>query len=146
VTKNWGPITVGTVLEWFAVQMQSAVFRDVPVSRPSWRGWPADAKVHRFDAIAIAAEEPCVEAWDEGEFEALVGADVVRPIVARGYADRPVFGQLAVGSALLARSYPSHGLLRPTALVAPGQATPNTAPAYWARGYEIVAVPRELLP
>jgi hypothetical protein len=146
VAKNWDPITVGTVLEWFAVLTQSAVFRDVPVSRPSWRGWPADARIHCFDAIAISAEEPRVEEWDEGEFEALVGADLVRPVIARGYADRPVFGQLAVGSALLARSYPSHGLLRPTALVAPGHDTPNTAPAYWARGYEIVAVPRELLP
>jgi hypothetical protein len=113
---------------------------------PSWRGWPADAKAHRFDAVAVVDGDARIEAWDEDAFEAMVGTGVVRPVVARGYADRPVFGQLAVGAALLARSYPSHGVLLPTALVATGHASPNTAPAYRARGYDIVAVPREHLP
>lgn len=83
-----------------------------------------------------------VHDWDEDAFEAKL-AGRLRPIVAWGSADRPRLGQIVVGTALFSRSFPDHGPLHPVALVTPDQARPNTAPAYYARGFEIVPVPKE---
>jgi hypothetical protein len=83
---------------------------------------------------------------DEEEFEDQVTRGIVAPVLALGYADRPVLGRLVVASAMLTRSYPSHDLIRPTVLVSTENAEPNTKQAYLARGCAILAVPEDRLP
>jgi hypothetical protein len=140
---DWNREQIDKVLRWFAGQEQADLFLNVIVSAPNWRDWPDDAGTHSFDAVAVTGGGGEVHEWDEEAFEAVIG-ESLRPIVAWGSADRPRLGQIIVGTALLSRSYPGHGPLHPVALVTPNQATPNTAPAYFARGFEIVSVPEKV--
>ena len=140
---DWNTNEQELVLQWFARQRDLDLYRDVPVSEPDWRGWPSDAHRHSFDAVGIPDGRGRVHHWNEEAFAAVAG-DSLCPIVAWGSADRPRLGRLVVGTALFSRSFPGHGPLHPIALVTPSQATPNTAPAYFARGFEIVAVPERV--
>lgn len=115
-----------------------------PACPPGWRGWPSAAHEHRFDAVALGSGSGALLEWDEGRFGQQASAGP-RPIVAWGVANRPAYGVLVAGSAMLARSFPGHGPIRPLALVGSAGAEPNTAPAFFARGINIVAVPDEVV-
>ena len=140
---DWSREQQRRVLAWFAEREKAELYLAVPVSGPGWRGWPANTGIHRFDAIGMKAGRGQLLDWDEQTFESRV-AEPLQPVVAWGAADRPRLGQLIVGTALLSRSFPNHGPIHPVALVTPNQAEPNTAPAYFSRGYEIVAVPESV--
>jgi hypothetical protein len=140
----WSSAARHAALAWFARRAGATVFTDVLVSRASWRGWPRDAKRHRID-VAIAPGSPALMPGDESLLDERVSVGVVRPLVALGYADRPVLGRLVVTSAMLARSYPEHGLIHPAVLVSTDNAEPNTRSAYLARGCEIIVVPDDML-
>jgi hypothetical protein len=141
----WSTSSRMGALAWYAQHNGETIFLDVPVARPGWRGWPPDAGEHRFHGVGFHGE-PELREWNEDAFShAVTMWPDATPILAWGFADRPAFGLIAAGLAMLARTYPGHGMLRPVALVAPGSQSPNTAPAYRARGIDIVAVPAEFL-
>ncbi len=140
---DWSPEEIRKVLRWFARRERTDLYAKVPLSAPNWRGWPDDAGRHHFDAVAVADGAGEVYEWDEKAFEVRIDGRL-RPTVAWGSADRPRFGQLVVGTAMFSRSFAGHGPMHPLALVTPDQAEPNTAPAYFARGFEIIAVAEEV--
>jgi hypothetical protein len=142
---KWNGETRRSALEWFSQQRATDVFIWVPVSKGGWRGWPSDADEHTLDGVAAGAGKGSVRDWDEDEFASVVGGPL-QPILAWGYADRPALGEIVATTAMLARSFPGHGLIRPLVLVSMSEAESNTASAYAARGIELVVVPDEVLP
>lgn len=142
--KGWTEEQKDWALAWLATSRTLGVYREVRISARNWRGWPADARTHVFDGVAVDDHAGRVMSWGERAFADSITRSVVRPVVAWSFADRPVLGVLVAGSAMLARSYPGHGPIQPIALVEAGKDDPNTTAAYHLRGIEIVAVPRDI--
>lgn len=95
------------------------VFTDVPLTQAGWKGWP-DNTNKRLAAVAVG--NPGVAAGSVQVFnEQLLAAAMaephpVRPLIARGYADRTVFGWLVTRQAFLTRSWRPRGDVIPVAL------------------------------
>lgn len=116
-------------------------YRDVCVAQKGGRGgWPEDTARHVFSAVLVAGPVQ-VKAFDPDEFERASRGQLVVPLLTVGFADRPGLGKIAARTAMLSRSFPEIGLIRPAALVAYGEDRSNTAPAYFERGIELVVVP-----
>lgn len=141
---GWRTAEKRVAIEWLAGERSMDAFLDVPVAQPGWRGWPADAKRHSFGGILIEGSGQLCE-FDDAAFEDATDGRLAMPLLTWGYADRPALGDIAAKTAMLSRSFPKIGLIRPAVLVAFGKETPNTAPAYFERGIELIPVPESLL-
>ena len=142
---QWKTKTKRAALDWYAYEYSLTIWQDVTVAAANWSGWPEDAYSHRLDALAVNGPAG-VRAFVERDVEEAVReATVATPILAWSYADRPALGALAIGTAMLARSYPGTATLRAVALVEEGADKPNTKPAFDARGFLLQVVPSEAL-
>lgn len=140
---DWEDAEKQAAREWLATTRSMDLVTEVVVARRNWRGWPSDARQHTINVMVEGAG--AIWEFEEEAFEEATRGRLAQPVLTWGYADRPALGAVASRSAMLARSFPDIGLIRPLVVVAFDEGNPNTAPAYFERGIELVPVPEDLL-
>ena len=105
--------------------------------------WPM-AEVLYLDAVMITAPHPACRAWgdDPAEFDRAVhSSGTITAVVARGYADRTIFGLLLAAQDLLGLRYPDLGSpVGGLALTEPGRHDRNMDWVYHRHGFSVIEV------